>query len=215
MFQRLFRTYFSFSLFILLACIHLSAQAQLVYGQDYLDVPGYQKSNESKIPVLEFFWYESDKCFEVENLLNTWAHYHKSEVKLIHVPIPFGNEEPMARIYYALKASGYGERFHRMIYYAIHVDNTDLMKGATFRNWLLSRGVNLEPFETRMHSQSVDINLKKAAELARRYSVLELPTIVIDGRYVTNLGFAGSPDRLYIILDKLLAKAQADKLAGR
>jgi len=213
-FQHHFRTYLAFPLFLVLACLYVNAQAELVYGHDYLDVPGYQKPNEHKIPVMEFFWYQSDKCFELESLLNSWAHYHKNEVRLIHVPIPFGNEEPAARIYYTLQASGYGERFHPLIYHSIHINNLDLGNGDALVAWLTNHGVQMATFEAKIHSRAVDQHLKKAAELARRYSVLELPTLVVDRRYVTNMGFAGSPDRLYIILDKLLAKAQADRRAG-
>ncbi|MDE3207947.1 MAG: DsbA family protein, partial [Pseudomonadota bacterium] len=112
------------------------------------------------------------------------------------------------------EASGYGDRFHKMLYHAIHVDNEDLSKGFDLVTWLSARGVNQTLFESDTHSPFVEKHLKKAAQLARRYSVLELPTLVVDNRYVTNLGFAGSPDRLYVILDKLLIKAKADRKAG-
>ncbi|MBU6460917.1 MAG: thiol:disulfide interchange protein DsbA/DsbL [Proteobacteria bacterium] len=214
MVQHHLKTCFSLFIFMVLACIHLDARAELVYGHDYLDVPGYQKPSEKKIPVIEFFWYQSDQCFELENLIDSWARYHSHDVRLIRVPIPFGNEEPMARVYYTLEASGYGDRFHKMLYHAIHVDNEDLSKGFDLVTWLSARGVNQTLFESDTHSPFVEKHLKKAAQLARRYSVLELPTLVVDNRYVTNLGFAGSPDRLYVILDKLLIKAKADRKAG-
>jgi thiol:disulfide interchange protein DsbA len=46
----------------------------------------------------------------------------------------------------------------------------------------------------------------KAEDLNRRYKITGTPTVVVNGKYVTDVGMAGSEEKLFQVINALVAK---------
>lgn len=70
-------------------------------------------------------------------------------------------------------------------------------------------GVSAEDFERTWNSFEVSQKLRVAEDLARRYSVANVPTVVVNGKYRTGGSQAGSYPNLLEIIDELVARESA------
>jgi thiol:disulfide interchange protein DsbA len=55
----------------------------------------------------------------------------------------------------------------------------------------------------------VHTKLQRADELSRRYQISSVPTIVVNGKYTTDAGAAGSYEALMDVIDELTASEAA------
>jgi thiol:disulfide interchange protein DsbA len=60
-----------------------------------------------------------------------------------------------------------------------------------------------------MDSIAVNSALMYAEDLSNRYQAAKLPAFVVNGRYIISLKQAGSPEKLFKILDYLIDKELA------
>ena len=65
-------------------------------------------------------------------------------------------------------------------------------------------GIDAETFRNTFNSFAVDSKLRRAIELSRRYGANGVPTLVIDGRYITDGPMAGGHDAMLGIVQQLL-----------
>jgi thiol:disulfide interchange protein DsbA len=52
---------------------------------------------------------------------------------------------------------------------------------------------------------------RRAVQLTEAYGVTGVPTLVVDGKYMTSVGMTGSPEALMKTLDELIVKARAER----
>jgi thiol:disulfide interchange protein DsbA len=67
------------------------------------------------------------------------------------------------------------------------------------------KGISQADFMGAWSSFTVQSNLQRADDLVRRYRVEGVPTIIINGKYVTDEGMAGGPENLIRIINDLAA----------
>jgi thiol:disulfide interchange protein DsbA len=77
------------------------------------------------------------------------------------------------------------------------------------RKFLMANGVSGEDFDKARNSFSLATNLKKADALLRRYNEIyevgTVPSIVINGKYLTDVGSAGGHPQLLQLINDLAA----------
>jgi thiol:disulfide interchange protein DsbA len=67
-------------------------------------------------------------------------------------------------------------------------------------------GVTGDAFAKAYHSFAVDTDLQRAEQLMIRYRVESVPTFVVNGKYVTDVSMAGSPEKLIALIGDLAAQ---------
>jgi thiol:disulfide interchange protein DsbA len=67
-------------------------------------------------------------------------------------------------------------------------------------------GVSDEDFNRTWGSFEVNQALRVAQDLTRRYGVASVPVIIVNGKYRTNMGSAGSYPKLIEVIDELTAR---------
>ena len=107
------------------------------------------------------------------------------------------------------------DQLHGDIFKEIHVNNDPLL-GSTPENaaeaervqavFVKQHGVDDEAFHQAYHSFAVENALQRADQLEQRYRITAVPTFVINGKYITDLGMAGSPERLAHLINDLVAQ---------
>ncbi len=67
-------------------------------------------------------------------------------------------------------------------------------------------GLSDAGFETAYHDMNVETALQRADQLVQRYRITGVPNFVVNGKYITDVGMAGTPDRLVSLLGDLAAQ---------
>ena len=114
--------------------------------------------------------------------------------------------EVQARTYYALSNMGVIEDLHGKIFSAINKDKKRLNKKELLTDFVVKNGVDRKKFEEEYSSFSVDSMVRKAKKKQTAYKLQGVPSIAVNGKYLTSGSMSGSYDNLVKILDHLIKK---------
>ena len=81
--------------------------------------------------------------------------------------------------------------------------------------WSERNHMDKQKFIDTYRSADVDARVKRAQELTDIYNISRIPAFVVDGKYLTTSGMAGSVVLLAPTVDKLIEKARADRAAKK
>lgn len=195
-----------------------SSATALVEGRDWEPItPAQPGDSPGKIEVLEFFSYGCGHCRDFHPLVTAWAGKLPKDVIFRRVPVTFGRAawSNLARLFYALEASGQLAHLDQAVFDAIHLRKTNLYTEKAALDWASGQGVKAGDLRETFRSFAVETRLARAEQLARLYKVEGVPRITVDGRYAV-LGKAakGLPD-LLAVADGLLRLARDGRASGR
>ena len=199
---------------ILAALVLTSASAaDLVEGKEYtrLKVPHAVDSGK-KIEVIEFFSYGCPHCNDLEPYLQAWVKTLPPDVQFRRVPVMFQDRwKSLARSYYTLEALGEDMQLSPEVFKAVHVSGLPLYQEKSFVDWAASKGLDKAKVADTYNSFGVDSKMKRAAVLAQEYNVQAVPTLVVDGKFITLSDKVGGHAAMPAALDTLIAKARAER----
>ena len=187
--------------------------ADLVEGKQYTRLKSVQPAEKGKkIEVIEFFSYGCPHCNDLEPYLQSWAKTAPADVQFVRVPVMFQDRwKPLAKVYYTLEAMGEDLRLSPEVFKAIHVANLPLYQDKAFLDWVASKGVDRAKAAEIYSSFGVDSKLKRALVLAQEYNIQAVPTMIVDGKFVTSSDRIGGHAAVPAALDALIAKARAER----
>ena len=166
-----------------------------------------------KVEVIEMFWYGCPHCYALDPTIESWRQNKPAYVEFRRVPVMWGEEHRAhAHLFYTLKALGKLDQLHSHVFDEIHQKGNLLFVAgdpkATLQAQLQfarANGVSEAEFLSAYNSFGVQNNLQQADDLVRRDRIDAVPTIVIDGKYVTDVEMAGSASKLVQLIDDLAA----------
>ena len=188
----------------------LWAQGGPVEGKDYQRVTTPVAVPPGKVDVVEFFGYWCPHCSAFEPVLDAWAKkLPTAQVNFHRIPVAFNPaQEPLQRLYFALEALDLVESLHRKVFATLHVQRQRLDKDTEITAWLQTQGVDAAKIGDIMKSFSVATKLRQARQLAEGYKLEGVPTLGIQGRYMTSPSIAGTPERALAVADMLIAQSR-------
>lgn len=195
----------------------LAAPEPIFEGHDYvrLNAPGAVATGK-KVEVLEFFWYRCPHCFQLEPGLAKWLKTLPKDAQIRRVPAVFRPDwMPGAKLYYTLEQMKLLDRLHEKVFNAYHVENIDLNNPAVLGDWIAKQGVDRKQFESLYNAFAIQSKATQGAQLATAYGISGVPAFIIDGKYLTAISMTQSEPRLFEVLDQLIAKARAERKAGK
>ena len=211
---------FGRALFVLLTAIALAsgtASAQLGEGKNYRRIPNPQPvETGKKIEVIEFFSYGCPHCAELEPYLDTWLAKAPQDVAFRRVPVMFQTQwVALAKVYYTLDALGVEPKLSPNVFRAIHgSQHLALWDTSKFYDWAASQGLDRKKVEEVFSSFAIDGKMKRAMQLAQQYNIQAVPTVIVDGKFVTASDKVGTHANLPAAIDELIAKARAERPKG-
>jgi thiol:disulfide interchange protein DsbA len=110
----------------------------------------------------------------------------------------------MARAYFALRNLGVVDRLHDQVFQAIHVENQRLMIPEVFFDWGAAHGLNREKLKDAYNSFTVSAEVSRAKAMARAYQISGVPTLAINGKYITSASMTGSYEKSLVVADELI-----------
>lgn len=201
------------SIFILLSGV-VGAQSQKIEeGFDYriLSVP-QPVETKGKVEVIEFFWYGCPHCYDFEPELSAWVKRQPKDVVFRRIPVAFRDDLlPHSQLFYALEAMGKGDALNEKVMYAMHKENKRLLAEPEIADWVASQGVDRNSFLATYRSFAMVSKARAAKQLAEAYRIDGVPTIVMQGKYVTSPSIAGTKAKAIAVMDYLEEKIRKDK----
>ena len=164
------------------------------------------------IEVIEFFWYGCPHCYEFEPELKGWIKRQNKDVVFKKVPIAFREElMPHSQLFYALESMGKGDALNDKIMFAMHRENKRLLNENEIADWAASQGIDRNTFLATYRSFAVVSKARAARQMADAYRIDGVPTIVMQGRYVTSPSIAGTKAKAISVMEHLEQKIRKDK----
>ena len=163
-----------------------------------------------KVEVVEVFWYACGHCYLLEPKLEAWERSGKpANAQLVRLPATWNNTlKTHARVFYTMELLG-KQNLHPEIWREINLKGNRLDTPAAIETFFTSHGVSKADFQRAFASFAVDSKIMKAEDLNRRYKISGTPTVIVNGKYVTDVGMAGSEDRLFEVINALVAKEKS------
>ncbi|MDH6299599.1 thiol:disulfide interchange protein DsbA/DsbL [Polynucleobacter sphagniphilus] len=208
---------FNRRLITFLALISLSgiavAQAQKYEeGLDYRVLPVAQPvETKGKVEVIEFFWYGCPHCYDFDPDLMAWVKRQPKDVVFRRVPVAFRDDFlPHSQLFYTLQVMG-KSNLDIKVMDTIHHSNNHLLTESEIADWAVAQGLDRNTFLTTYHSFAVVSKVRAAKQLAEAYRIDGVPTVVIQGKYVTSPSIAGTKAKALLVMDYLVEKVRKDK----
>lgn len=180
-------------------------------GFDYRVLSSPQPARtDGKIEVIEFFWYNCPHCNTLMPLIEPWAKRHSDSIVFKRVPVARNKPAILQQqLYYALESLGKIEALHSHIFLAIHDEWIPLKTTEQMADFLEEQGIAKKKFLKIINSEAVMKKVHRAQQLTTIYGVDSVPTIAINGKYVTSASMMGGTqaDTLPVV-DYLVAKSR-------
>ena len=189
---------------------------QFKEGQHYMRLVPAQPTlgGADKIEVAEIFWYGCPHCYTFEPAINGWVKNDKpADVRFVRIPAMWNGLLVLhAQLFYteeSLVRNGVikdPEGFRNAVFEEYHRRGNRLASEEAIQRLFARFGVSEEDFTRTWNSFEVDQNMRKAADLNRRYSIASVPAIVVNGKYRTGAQEAGSNEKWLELVDELIVR---------
>jgi thiol:disulfide interchange protein DsbA len=175
-------------------------------------VPGQPTSVEpGKVEVIEVMWLGCPHCYALEPYVKTWLKSKPANIEFTRVPVIWGpTHRAHAKLLYTLKALGRPDLIDKA-FDTIQRERNPLVGGSDAETlqieqaWATRNGISAADFANAYNSFSVSSDLARAEELTQRYRVQDVPFIVVNGKYTTDVEKAGSVANLFQLINDLAA----------
>jgi len=201
--------------------ITLAGVAAVAHGAGRAEGPEFSRlatpqptESPGKIEVIEFFWYGCPHCDSIESRVEAWQKRLPKDVVFRREHVLWGGRSDMeghAKLFVTLRAMGLLEKHHRAAFDAVHRSKVELRKEAALLDWVAKQGIDRAKFEAAYKSFSINAQMGRAKSLTQNYGVAGVPTFVINGKYVTSPGSAHGEERMFAVIDKLIAEERPKK----
>lgn len=182
-------------------------------GVNYEPLVPAQPTNVApgKVEVLEVMWLGCPHCYALEPFFKSWLKTKPSYIEFVQSPVIWGAvQREHAHLFFALQALGRPDLIDKA-FDAIHKEHLPLVGNGDEESlkvqqaWAVKNGIGAEDFANAYNSFTVNSDMQRAAEITQRYHVEDVPFIVINGRYTTDVGKAGSAAKLIELIGDLAA----------
>lgn len=170
--------------------------------------------NPSKIEVNEIFWYGCIHCYHMDPVLEAWAKKLPADVTFKRTPgLPNPSWAPMAKAFYTLEELKLASKLHMPLFDAVHKQkNLNPTDEKAIIDWITRQaGVDKAKVEEHFKSFSMNNKLNRAAKTFKDSGATGVPSLVIDGQYITSSTMTGGNQQALAVADYIIANIRADK----
>ena len=168
--------------------------------------------NPKRVTVEEFFWYGCPHCFHLEPEVAAWLPKKAADVDFVRIPNTLGRSdgEIHARAFYIAQTLGIGEKIHKPLFDAIHVQHYPMNSLDSIRALFVEvAGIKPADFDGVASSFVVESGLGHADTVARSYGITSVPTIVIGGKYSVS-----AQQDTFKVVDFVIDKIRKERKGG-
>jgi thiol:disulfide interchange protein DsbA len=128
-------------------------------------------------------------------------------VVFIRQPAAFSDIwEKHARAYFVAEALNMVDKVHADFFDAIQNKKQALDTEEELGKFFVAHGVKEAAFHDAYKSFGVDTKVRQAKTTAPRYGISGVPTLIVNGKYMTSGSLAGSHENMIKVLNQLIAQ---------
>lgn len=193
---------------LMLMSTQAMAQQAFNEGVDYkLINPAVKTGKPDKVLVTELFWYGCPHCFRFEPYVQNWSANLPETVEFEQVPSVISPRwADHARTYYSLKVMGVLEKVHAKFFDEIHLKRKRLDRLDSIAKFVAEQGIDEAKFRETYNSFPVDALLRKNLQKEGKYGHNGVPSVIVNGKYLTSGSMTGSNERLIQVIKFLVAE---------
>jgi thiol:disulfide interchange protein DsbA len=166
-----------------------------------------------QVEVLEFMWLGCQHCAHLEPFIVSWAVQKPAYVKFVQEHVMWGAvHRAHGKLLYTLQALGRTDlvpkafdEIHRNGKPLLSASGNDADTQSIQLAFAKASGISEADFKREYSGFAVNTRLQRAEELNRRYRIESVPTIIINGKYLTDVGMAGGEKELVQLITDLAA----------
>ena len=182
-----------------------------VFAQKYVQISTEKQQESKSIIIYEFFWYGCPHCYNLEPTMERIEADLDKDTKIVKLPVALRDSWiPHAKLYYALQQMGKIDEVHNLIFEEIHLEDNRLNTEQQMVDFLGKHGIDTDEFTERYNSFGTEARIKKASNLAKKYQINSVPTIIVNGKYLTSGSYVSSYDELYSVINLLIERERND-----
>ena len=202
------------SLFAFVLTLPFAAQSfaqieKYVAGTHYIELRApVNTPDDSKIEVLEAFWYGCAHCFRFEPLVEDWSAKVADDVDFRRFPAMWNALMKVhAQIYFVAEAMGVLDTVHEPVFNAINLEGNRLHTEKLIGDLFEENGVSRDDFEAAFNSFSVRTKVNQAEKRMQDYEIRSTPNMIVNGKYLIATGEAvRTQEEMLQVVDFLIEK---------
>lgn len=203
---------FIFVLSFIPACSAQNLVEPYQEGVHYFKIDNPQPNAGDKVQVVEVFSYACVHCAHFQAQVDEWKKRMPAQASFSYLPAAWSPPwEMMARAYYTAEAFGLLEKTHMAFFNTLHIEHKAFASMNDVAQWYAQYGVKAEDFLKTTTSFAVETKINQSKQLTAAYGVDGTPSIVVAGKYRVTGDSAKGYDKLFDVVDFLVAKEAAGK----
>ena len=197
--------------YLFLAIFLIIITSPNVFAQKYVQISTEKQQESKSIIIYEFFWYGCPHCYNLEPTMERIEADLDKDTKIVKLPVALRDSWiPHAKLYYALQQMGKIDEVHNLIFEEIHLEDNRLNTEQQMVDFLGKHGIDTNKFMEKYNSFGTEARVKKASNLAKKYQINSVPTIIVNGKYLTSGSYVSSYDELYSVINLLIERERND-----
>ena len=197
--------------YLLLATFIILITSPNVFAQKYVQISTEKQQESKSIIIYEFFWYGCPHCYNLEPTMERIEADLNKDTKIVKLPVALRDSWiPHAKLYYALQQMDKIDELHNLIFEEIHLEDNRLNTEQQMVDFLGKHGIDTNKFMEKYTSFGTEARIKKASNLAKKYQINSVPTIIVNGKYLTSGSYVSSYDELYSVINLLVERERND-----
>ena len=197
--------------YLFLAAFIILITSPNVFAQKYVQISTEKQQESKSIIIYEFFWYGCPHCYNLEPTMERIEADLDKDTKIVKLPVALRDSWiPHAKLYYALQQMGKIDEVHNLIFEEIHLEDNRLNTEQQMLDFLGKHGIDTNKFMEKYNSFGTEARIKKASNLAKKYQINSVPTIIVNGKYLTSGSYVSSYDELYSVINLLIERERND-----
>jgi len=174
-------------------------------GYQQISPPVNTSSNAGQVEVLEYFWFGCPHCFAFEPTIIKWVENKPAHVDFVREAPPLNPGWMVhSQAFYAAEIMGVTDIIFKPMFDAIHIQKKRLRNPKAIADFVSGLGVDRDKFLQTMKSFAVQTRIKQAMIKARASGITGVPSIVINGKYLTGNSLAGGHDGIVRVMNELV-----------
>jgi thiol:disulfide interchange protein DsbA len=164
-------------------------------------------ADAGQVEVAEVFMFGCPGCYALEPHLQAWLAHKPAYVSFIRIPAQWNSvAELHARAFYTAEALGKTDEIDGPFFDEFHAKGNHLDTEEKLTEFFGRFGIDAAKFKSTFYSSEIETKLKRALELVQGSKIPSTPTVVVNGKYLTNGSMAGTYDDWFSIIDELAAR---------
>ncbi|TSA09302.1 MAG: thiol:disulfide interchange protein DsbA/DsbL [Comamonadaceae bacterium] len=189
------------------------AAGEPIEGKDYARLQqSVPVAVAGKIEVLELFGYWCPHCFHLEPKLEAWVKKLPANVSFRRIPVAWQDTQvPFQKLFFALEILSSRSDIHLKVFEAVHVQHLPLDSDAGIAAFASANGIDKVKLLDTMKGFAVTTKLKTATQTATAYQIDGVPTLAVNGQFLTSPEMAGGEDQSLRVAESLIQKARVSR----